>query len=99
MKIELHISSFDSIYEKARRHFSQCISSEENLFLEKEIGVPLEAIILINEGIKIIFNQGNVETYKLEVCLALRVSDSVVGKYKYYEDEKGNSVDDSLVFN
>ena len=98
MIIEINRSYFDSLYNRARQGFYECIRLKENEFLREEIPGPLESIILKGTNIKIVFSQDIIDAYVLKICLTLFAANREVGKYTYYENEGGSPVDDSLVF-
>lgn len=98
MKVEINESDFSMFYNKAREGFNKCINTKGNEYLQEEIGVPFESVTLVDASVKVVFSQRSTEKYIIEICIALHVSNMIVGKYIYYEDDKGNTVDDSLVF-
>lgn len=86
-------------YSKARENYNKCIKNEENAFLQEELSVPFDTIELRESNIKVVFHDGNTETYMLEISITLwDSSNQILGKYVYIEDDKENAVDDSLVF-
>ena len=87
-----------SLYDTAKAKFRQCISDEENQFLKGEVGIPLENILIIESEIKIVFSQRITEHFLIEISLLLFDGNKKIGKYLYIENEKGEAVDDALVF-
>ncbi|MBW8686976.1 hypothetical protein [Chitinophaga rhizophila] len=67
--------------------------------MQEEISIPFEEIELKESDIKVVFSQCNVAEYFFEIGMTLwDTSNQILGKYVYVEDDKGNVVDDSLVF-
>ncbi len=86
------------LYNKAINEFKICISDEENDFLKSEVNLPVESIKIVEKDIKIVFSRKVFERYKFEVSLLLFEGDKEIGKYMYIEDDRGNGMDDSLIF-
>lgn len=98
MKVEINESDFAVFYDKAREGFSKCINTEGNEYLQEEIDVPFESVTLVDASVKVVFSLKDTKSYILEICIMLHISNMMIGKYTYYMDDKGNPVDDSLVF-
>ncbi len=99
MILEISKQDLTLYYSKAREQYDQCINNKDNAFLEKEISVPLDTIELKDAEVKYVFSQENTEEYMLEITIMLwDKSSQLIGKYVYVEDDKGNGVDDSLVW-
>jgi hypothetical protein len=92
------IAQILSLYDTAKAKLRQCISDEENQFLKGEVGIPLENILIIESEIKIVFSQRITEHFLIEISLLLFDGNKKIGKYLYIENEKGEAVDDALVF-
>lgn len=86
------------LYDKAKKKFDECINDEDNKFLKDEINIPLIEIIIIEKNIKIVFSELDFEQYLFEVSLILFDGHKEIGKYLYIENERGETIDDSLVF-
>ncbi|NSL88331.1 hypothetical protein ECE50_015945 [Chitinophaga sp. Mgbs1] len=97
MSIEITETELISLYNKAKENFSACIHAEENEFLKEEAGGSLASVTVKESDINIVLSPGIPEKYTLEICLILYSSDKIIGKYIFYEDDKGNSIDDSLI--
>jgi hypothetical protein len=99
MIIDISKQEVALLYTKAKEKYNKCIQHEANAFLEEEVPVPFNTIELKEFDIKIVFSQENTETYVLEIAIGLcDRSNQFIGKYVFIEDDKGNAVDDSLVF-
>lgn len=86
------------LYERARNSYTQCISSEENAFLQDEAQVPLEAIALRDMTVRIVFPQYDASAYTVEAELGLYTNGHYMGRYTYSETHAGEPIEDSLVF-
>lgn len=86
------------LYNKAKQKFEECINDDDNKFLKDEVSLSVHEIEVIKKDIKIVFSQMDFEQYLFEVSLILFDGQKEIGKYLYIENEKGEAVDDSLVF-
>jgi hypothetical protein len=87
------------MYLRAKSAFVKCISDTENDFLVSEIGIPVHNIVLKEKSVSLCFYGCRVGKYKVETKIQLLShTNSIIGSYKYYEDENGVPIDDSLVF-
>lgn len=86
------------LYNRAKKKFEACINSGDNKFLQDEVSIPLNNIIIIEKNIKIVFSKRVFEQYLIEVSLMLFEGDKEIGKYIYIESDKSEAIDDSLVF-
>jgi hypothetical protein len=87
------------LYSKAEANYYECINNKGNEFLQEELPVPIESIELKHSSVKVVFTQEDVSCYNLEIILSLWIDTTKsIGKYWYIEDDKGNAVDDGLVF-
>lgn len=91
---ESHLSL---LYHKAKESFEKCIRNDENEFLNDELSMPFDDIVLIEKDIKIVFSKRVFEQYSIEVCLLLSVGNNIVGRYQYNENDKNEAIDDSLI--
>ncbi|GAA3930326.1 hypothetical protein GO495_07435 [Chitinophaga oryziterrae] len=99
MIIDISKQELALLYTKAKEKYNNCINNEDNAFLEEEVPVPFNTIELKEFDIKIVFSQEDTETYVLEIAIGLwDRSNQFIGKYVFIEDDRGNAVDDSLVF-
>lgn len=99
MIIEISKQEVALLYTKAKEKYNNCISNEDNAFLEEEVSVPLKTIELKEASIKVVFSLEDTERYLLEITVTLwDRSNQLIGKYQYIQDDEGNGVDDSLVF-
>lgn len=99
MVIEISKQEAALLYAKAKEEYNNCISNEDNAFLEEEVSVPLNTIELKEASIKIVFSLEDTERYLLEITITLwDRSNQLLGEYQYTQDDEGNGVDDSLVF-
>jgi len=90
---------FKNLYSKARLAFNKCILNPDNVFLKDEINIPINDIILMEDFVCVKFRKYEINTFVIEVKLQLISPDNrLIGKYFYYENEKGAPVDDSLIF-
>lgn len=97
--INISKQELNFLYNKAKERYYKCIKDSDNVFLEEELLVPLDSIKLRFLSIKIVFSQDISERYELEISLGLWTESSIqIGKYLYIENDKGNAIDDSLVF-
>lgn len=86
----------ESLFEKAKKNYYQCITLKENDFLSEEVNVPLTSIVLEETDIKITFSKHIPNTYRVDVALTLYANNEIIGKYAYTEN--GDDIEDSLVF-
>ena len=99
MTIDLRTEDLDLLYAKANEECRKCICNKDNDFLKEEIAVPLKTIKLKQLNVKIVFSQEITENYLLEINLILCDKyNKSIGRYVYVEDNRGNAVEDSLVF-
>lgn len=88
-----------NLYQKARNSFKDCIADVNNSFLREEIDFQIEEIRLVDDYISFKFFKAETNHFLIEVKLRLFSPGNImIGKYFYYEDENGMSVDDSLIF-
>jgi hypothetical protein len=86
------------LFNKAKSKFEECINDEDNKFLLDELNLSSQEIVVIEKDIKIVFYKRSFERFYFEISLVLFDGKNEIGKYSYIENEKGESVDDSLVF-
>ena len=98
MKFESLESDLTLLYIEAKEHFKKCIRDKENKFLQDEVNILLDDIVIIEKDIKIIFTQKNFTEYICEVSLLLFEGSREIGRYLYIQNEKQEEIDDSLVF-
>lgn len=98
MIIEIDKSNLDLLYNKAKESYNECIDFRDNGFLQQEVDTPLKFIILKETEVKVVFSAEMPESFILEVYLELYANCKIIGKCLYFENEKGDSIDDSLVF-
>jgi len=71
----------------------------DNGYLKDEINIPINDIILMEDFVSVKFLKYEIDTFVIEVKLQLISPDKrLIGKYFYYENETGDPVDDSLIF-
>jgi hypothetical protein len=87
-----------ALYIKAKESFERCIQNNDNKFLEDEIDVPLNDIIVIEKNIKIVFFKTDLDEYTIEICLGLFSGNEEIGKYTSILNEKYDEIDNFLVF-
>lgn len=92
----------EDYYSRAIKAFKNCIEDEENKFLKTEIHGSIDLIIPKKEYVKIQFRGAEENEYWVEVKIHLYFSNAnninSIGYYYYYEDKKGQPLDDKLVF-
>ncbi|RPD41370.1 hypothetical protein [Chitinophaga barathri] len=99
MIIDVNKQDLSALYDKAKEKYKECINNKENEFLQKEVGASLKSVMSKEKSIKIVFSPEFTGKYLVEICLALSdKDDSLLGEYMYVENEKGDIIDDSLVF-
>ena len=98
MKFESSVPDLSLLYNKAKESFKECIRNKDNEFLKNEVSISLEDIVVIEESIKIVFSQKFFNRYLVEVSLLLFDGNKEIGKYLYFENEREEDIDDSLVF-
>lgn len=87
------------LYLRAKLSFSECVLNPENDYLQDEINISIDKIILKEDFIRLQFFEHQVDKFTAEVKLQLISPDNtLVGRYYYYEDEKKTALDDSLIF-
>lgn len=86
------------LYNRAKHKLEECIKDEENEFLIDELNLALQEIVIVEKDIKIVFYQRDFEQYLFEVNLVLLDGQKEIGRYLYFENEKHEAIDDSLVF-
>lgn len=86
------------LYNRAKYKLEECIKDEENEFLIDELNLALQEIVIVEKDIKIVFYQRDFEQYLFEVNLVLLDGQKEIGRYLYFENEKHEAIDDSLVF-
>lgn len=91
-------SDLHLLYNRARNSCEKCIHDEDNNFLKNEINLPINEIIVIEKCIKIVFFEKAFNEHLFEVNLLLFEKDKEIGKYLYVVNERGDEVDDSLIF-
>lgn len=97
--IKLKTDFFDNLYLKAKFSFNECILNPENDYLKNEINIQMDEIILVEDFIRVQFFKDEMDEFIIEVKLLLTSrNDHLLGRYFYYEDEKGTPLNDSLVF-
>jgi len=97
--MKLEVDFLEDLYLKAKLSFKECISNPDNSYLQDEIDVQIDEIILMEEFIRVQFFKHDITKFIIEVKLQLISQDSrLIGRYFYYEDEKRTPLDDSLVF-
>ncbi len=52
MKIKIIESGLSLFYDKAKKNFEECIQDMDNKFLEGEVTVSLEGIVIVEKEIK-----------------------------------------------
>lgn len=98
MKFSIVESDLNLLYIKARNSYEKCIHNEGNAFLKDEVNIPLNEVIIIEKCIKIVFFEKAFNEHLFEVNLLLYEKDKEIGKYLYMVNERGDEVDDSLIF-
>lgn len=98
MEFEVLIPYLLVLYDKAKDSFKECIYNKDNQFLKNEVDIPLENIITIEKDVKIVFSKKVFNHYLFEVTLLLFDENKEIGKYLYFENEKKEVIDDSLIF-
>ena len=98
MKLENLEVDLPMLYERAINSYRACIYNKDNLYLNEEVNIPLEEIIVGGKSIKIVYNSTNFSDPIFEVCLLLFDESLEIGKYTYLESVKKEAVDDFLVF-
>ena len=88
----------EEIYNKALKSYNQCISFQENSFLESEISHSLKELNVSEEIIKITHKTNKSEVVNIEVDFLLSYEANLIGEYKYIEDNLGNTLDEFLLF-
>ena len=94
--IEANEQELALLYNRARASYTQCL--KDNEYLREEAPVPLEAIVVRDAAVKIVFHQSIIADYLIEVELSLYANDSYMGRYTYSENKGGDGVEDGLVF-
>lgn len=98
MTIEIDKSNLDLLYNKAKESYNECIDLKDNEFLQQEVDIPLKSIIPKETNVKVVISAEIPESFTREVCLTLYANSKVIGEYVYIENEKGDAIDDSLIF-
>ncbi|SES29537.1 hypothetical protein [Pedobacter rhizosphaerae] len=97
--IKVEQDFIDNLYQKARNSFKDCIADVNNRFLREEIDFQIDETRLVDDYISFKFFKAESNRFLIEVKLQLFSPGNImIGKYFYYEDENGLSVDDSLIF-
>ncbi len=95
----LNKKDLEQKYMKAKKAFMKCAVDEENEFLQSEINIPINSIVLREGSITIRYEQEIADNYVIEIRIQLiSPTDDVIGSYTCYENESGAMIDDSLVF-
>ncbi len=96
MKIDIDI---EHLYTKAKKAFQKCMKDKENKFLQAEIEVPLNKMILKNDYVKVkqINNYGDHLVIEAGITL-LSQENKRIGQYSLVVDNNYQSIDDFLVF-
>nr|WP_294949105.1 hypothetical protein [uncultured Mucilaginibacter sp.] len=98
MIIDVSSGTLSDYYKKAFDNYYECVNREGNGYLQDEILIPLDQVKLKYPSLKIVFHGDNDDIYAWEVRIVLWDESSMIGKYTYIEDDKGNPLDESLVF-
>lgn len=98
MKFEFFESDLLSLYDNAKASFKECINNKDNDFLLKEVNIPLDKIMIVEKGVKIIISKRDFITPFFEISLLLTNGSKEIGKYVYVENAVKQAIDDSLVF-
>jgi hypothetical protein len=98
MIIDLNSNDLNERYKKTVAMYYECINHKENAFLQDELSIPFEQVKLKKASVKIVFFDTLDEIDSWEVSIDLLDESSIIGKYTYIDDDKGNVLDDILVF-
>ncbi len=98
MKFENIAEDLPLLYGKAKKSFDECIRNKDNGFLQNEVELLLNEIVVVEQDIKVVFYKMNFNNYIIEVTLLLFNGSQEIGKYLYVEDHFKHAIDDSLVF-
>ena len=95
----IQADSLKNLYLKAKLAFNKCMLNPDNGYLKDEINTPINDIILMEDFVCVKFLKYEIDTFVIKVKLQLISPDNrLIGKYFYYENETGDPVDDSLIF-
>lgn len=90
--------SLEDQYAKARNSLAQIVEESDDVFLE-ELGIPGRSVRSVDEWVRVKFKGNSKDSYILESNLGLySTGNRRIGYYCLPEDERGNFVDDFLVF-
>ncbi len=99
MMKRLNQLNLDFQYSKAQAAFVECITNNDNGFLNDEIDISVSEITTKNESVKIQFSGSDKNRYIVETRLLMFTpSDEKIGYYCYHENEIEEVIDDYLVF-
>ena len=91
--------NLESLYLKAKTTFKECMSCEGNEYLNEEISIPYNEIVLKNDSVTIQFLETDLNHYIIETKLMIfSQNNQEIGWYSLQEDENGKIVDDYLLF-
>ncbi|OOQ58230.1 hypothetical protein [Mucilaginibacter pedocola] len=91
-------TELSELYNRAIAGYYRCISDEDNAFLSDEISIPIDEVVLKYFKAKAVFcdNVSKIDSWEVEIILW--DESSMIGRYTHIEDDMGNELDDSLVF-
>ncbi len=99
MKFNLSKEELNKLYNRAKEGYYKCIYDKDNDYLSEELPGLYTSIVLKHSNVKIVFHSEEIREYTIEVEITLWNSSSeLVGEYLHIEDDKGNILEDNLVF-
>lgn len=98
MKIEINKNDLSLLFARAKKGFEGCIKEKDNHFLQDEISIPLDDILLLEDEIKIVFKPNITHEYLIYVNLLLCENDTMIGRYKLLIHSEEGEIDDFLTF-
>jgi hypothetical protein len=98
MELKITKELLKSLYKNANYRLGLCFDNSENTFLFQELNIPKRDLVIVEKNVKLVFDKVDSRRYIFQICLILQHKLNDVGKYVYYENEKGVAIDDKLVF-
>lgn len=98
MKIDINKNDLSLLFVRAKKGFEGCIKEKDNHFLQDEISIPLDDILLLEDEINIVFKPNITHEYLIYVNLLLCENNTMIGRYKLLIHSEEGEIDDFLTF-
>ena len=89
---------FEQLYLRCVASYQACIQDPDNSFLQDEVTVPINELVIKDDCVRIVMPAMDAENYHIETEITLYVDDDWFGYYRLVTDKHGDVIDDVLHF-